>query len=153
MNILGVGPLLALTGGVSILVIVILKHLLGFNIIFDETVRNIFIIIGIIFSLIGIYFLFSSLFLVKRIYKTHELITFGVYRYSRNPMYSSFIVFLIPSIAFLSNNPLILIVSFIMFVVFKISIRKEEKFLNKEYGQEYQKYVKRVAQLIPFVKI
>jgi protein-S-isoprenylcysteine O-methyltransferase Ste14 len=40
-----------------------------------------------------------------------------------------------------------------MFVVFKISIRKEERYLSREYGEEYQQYSKRVAQLIPFIKI
>lgn len=68
-------------------------------------------------------------------------------------MYASFIVFLIPAVAFISNDLLILAVPVAMFSTFKLLIRKEEAFLEKEFGEEYKRYAKRVAQLIPFVKI
>jgi protein-S-isoprenylcysteine O-methyltransferase Ste14 len=40
-----------------------------------------------------------------------------------------------------------------MFGVFKSQIKKEENFLSKEFGQDYQQYIKEVPQLIPFVWI
>ena len=66
-------------------------------------------------------------------------------------MYAAFIVFLIPAISFISGDLLILSVSVVMFVAFKALIRKEEAYLKREFGEEYEHYAKRVAQLIPFI--
>jgi protein-S-isoprenylcysteine O-methyltransferase Ste14 len=79
--------------------------------------------------------------------------TDGVYRYSRNPMYAAFIIFLIPTVSLLSGDLLILLVSVIMFVAFKGLIRKDESFLKKEFGEDFERYASQVAQLIPFVRV
>ena len=79
--------------------------------------------------------------------------TKGVYRFSRNPLYAAFIVFIIPAFAFLNDNLLLLMVSVIMFCVFKSQIKKEENFLSKEFGQDYRQYANEVPQLIPFLWI
>jgi protein-S-isoprenylcysteine O-methyltransferase Ste14 len=153
MNIWGVGPLLALIGGIGLVAVFVLQHDFGFEVSFSNSFRPIFLIAGLAFGIIGVYFWLSSVFLIRHGYKSHKLITHGVYRYSRNPMYSAFIVFLIPAMAFILNHLLVLFVSFVMFMVFKISIRKEEEYLRKQFGEEYQRYAERVAQLIPFVKL
>ena len=58
-----------------------------------------------------------------------------------------------PGVAFICNNLLILAVSLVMFVVFKLTIGKEEEYLLREFGEDYLKYESEVAQLIPFIKI
>jgi protein-S-isoprenylcysteine O-methyltransferase Ste14 len=153
MRILGIGPLLALSGGISILTVFALRRAFGFDLPFTNSYRPITLIAGATLGVIGLYFWLSAVFLIAKGYKSHRLITHGVYRYSRNPLYSAFIVFMIPATALIINDLLILIVSLVMFTVFKISIHKEEEFLSKGYGQEYQRYAERVAQLIPFVKL
>ena len=68
-------------------------------------------------------------------------------------MYAAFIIFLIPAVSLLSGDLLIQLVSVIMFVAFKGLIRKEESFLKKEFGEDFERYASRVAQLIPFVRV
>ena len=110
-------------------------------------------VLGVFCAIVGIVFWISSIIPVKRAYGSHVLETKGVYRFSRNPLYAAFIVFIIPALAFLTNNLLLIIVSAVMFGVFKSQIKKEENFLSKEFGQDYQHYIKEVPQLIPFVWI
>ena len=79
--------------------------------------------------------------------------TKGVYGLSRNPMYSAFIVFIVPGLAFMTNNFLILFISICMFIGFKLLIGKEEKYLQQEYGAVYEEYSSKIAQLIPFIHV
>jgi protein-S-isoprenylcysteine O-methyltransferase Ste14 len=153
MSILGVGPLLAVTGGLSFVLILVFQGFWGVEASVSAAFQPILFGAGALIGVIGFYFWLASALLIGRKFAEHQLITAGVYRYSRNPMYAAFIVFLIPASALLLNDLLILLVSLVMFSVFKISIRKEEAYLRSEFGPEYQHYTERVAQLIPFIKL
>jgi protein-S-isoprenylcysteine O-methyltransferase Ste14 len=152
VSIFGIGPLLALTGAMSMLLVFTLRRVTGWSLALGDAYRPFLLAAGLILGTIGAYMWLSSVLLIRRAHKSHELLTSGVYGWSRNPMYSAFIVFLIPAAAFIMNDLLILIVSLVMTIVFKIAIRKEEDYLSKEYGAEYQRYAKRVPQLVPFVR-
>ncbi len=101
----------------------------------------------------GMYFWISSIVLVKRAFTARQLVQSGVYSVSRNPMYAGFIVFIVPGIAFVFNNMFLLLISVAMFIAFKIRVRQEEEFLQKEFGHEFERYMEKVPQLIPFVRI
>ena len=68
-------------------------------------------------------------------------------------MYAAFIIFIVPGVAFLCNNLLVLGASVGMFVAFKLQIGKEEEFLQQEFGVAFQRYAREVPQLIPFVRL
>jgi protein-S-isoprenylcysteine O-methyltransferase Ste14 len=153
MNILGIGPLLVIVGGIAIIVILIIQNLCGLVVIVSSSWQQAFRVIGVIFLVIGLWFWSSSAVLIKKAFGSHRLETSGVYRLSRNPMYAGFIVFIIPGIAFVTGNLLIVFVSVLMFVCFKFLIKKEEEFLRREFGNEFEIYSRKVAQLIPFIKI
>ena len=153
MKLSGIGPLLAIVGGVSSTFLIIIKKTIGFEIQAQSPWREVMFVLGVFCAIVGIVFWISSIIQVKRAYGSHVLETKGVYRFSRNPLYAAFIVFIIPALAFLTNNLLLIIVSAVMFGVFKSQIKKEENFLSKEFGQDYQHYIKEVPQLIPFVWI
>jgi protein-S-isoprenylcysteine O-methyltransferase Ste14 len=153
MNILGIGPLLAIVGGIAIIVILIIQNLCGLVVIVPSSLQQAFRVIGVIFLVIGLWFWSSSAVLIKKAFGSHRLETSGVYRLSRNPMYAGFIVFIIPGIAFVTGNLLIVFVSVLMFVCFKFLIKREEEFLRREFGNEFEIYSRKVAQLIPFIKI
>ncbi len=77
---------------------------------------------------------------------THHIITQGVYRYSRNPIYLSFSVFF-TGLALIFNNVWILIsiVPSLCCIHFFI-IKKEEGYLEEKFGQEYLDYKNKVRR-------
>lgn len=75
----------------------------------------------------------------------HELRTGGIYRISRNPMYASFIFLNTATFLFLPSI-LLLIVMLYGMVVHHFIILGEEKFLDREFGSEYQKYKSKVPR-------
>jgi protein-S-isoprenylcysteine O-methyltransferase Ste14 len=153
MNILGIGPLLAMVGGCSFIILFLLQHVWGIAIPFPSMWREYFLTLGILLTAIGIYFWISSALLISRAFRSHKLEISGVYHLSRNPLYAAFIVFIVPGIAFICNDLLIMALSLAMFAAFKLRIAQEEEFLKKEFGREFQQYAQKVAQLIPFVKV
>jgi len=150
MSIWGVGPLLALTGGLAFgLICRVFWHLWRVPDAWLVEVQ----IVGVVWGIIGLWFWIGSAVQVVRSQRSRTLATTGVYRYSRNPMYAAFIVFFIPASAFVSGDLMILLVSVVMFAAFKVLIRKEESFLKNTFGAEYEHYARRVPQLIPFLRI
>ena len=77
MKIWGIGPLLALAGGISFFLVFALRHVLGFEVSFSASFRPVLFMAGMIFGLIGGYFWLSSIFLVRQGFKSHQLVTGG----------------------------------------------------------------------------
>jgi protein-S-isoprenylcysteine O-methyltransferase Ste14 len=153
MNILGIGPLLAITGVVTGVIVMIFCRIAECSVSLPSPWREWIFWVGIILLIPGIYFWISSAILVKLAFKSRCLVQTGVYGLSRNPMYAGFIVFIIPGLALILNNMLLIAVSVAMFVVFKLRIGLEESFLLKEFGIQYERYRTMVPQLIPFVRL
>lgn len=150
MNLLGIGPLIALAGGLGAGIVLLLQH--RFGIAWRAPAEWTFHMRGAAAVLItvGIYFWLGSAWRIAHQARAHTLITAGVYRLSRNPMYAAFIVFLVPGIALLINNLLLGVAALGMYAVFKLKIRKEEDYLRQEFGDAFAEYRQRVPQLMPF---
>ena len=69
----------------------------------------------------------------------HELRKGGIYKFSRNPMYASFIFLNTAAFLFLPSI-LLLVVMLYGMVVHHFIILGEEEFLENEFGDEYRKY-------------
>ena len=69
----------------------------------------------------------------------HELRTTGIYKFSRNPMYASFIFLNTATFLFLPSILLLIIMIYGM-VVHHFIILGEERFLKNEFGDNYLKY-------------
>lgn len=69
-----------------------------------------------------------------------SLVTFGVYRISRNPMYLGFLLVLLGWAAFLSN--LFSFLGVLLFVMYmnQFQIRPEERKLRDKFGEEFAIY-------------
>ena len=78
---------------------------------------------------------------------TGKLITNGTFSISRNPIYLAFIAFLG---GILITYPSIISAILLVFMTIMIhrQILREEKFLKKHYGEEYENYCKRVRRYI-----
>ena len=116
------------------------KQITGFGLILGG-----FSVIIIAHLTIGLYY---SSTLVKR--ENHELITHGIYRYVRHPIYSGVLMvcFGIPVYAGSLYSFLIMAG---MIPIFLIRIRLEERLLNEEFGDVYLDYRLKTKKLILFI--
>ncbi len=82
----------------------------------------------------------------------HELVTNGVYKYLRHPMYTAHLVWAIAQILILQNW--IAGYSFLIAQVpfYIIRIKNEEAMMIKQFGKEYTAYMKITYRLIPKVR-
>lgn len=150
MTLGGIGPKLALLCLPYIILsfIVMFRYPEFFNLKFlDFTYLKVF---GFVWLGIGvIYWISSAIFFLKN-FKTGKLITNGPFAFCRNPIYSSIIVFLIPSLAVIFHSGLIFSISLVLYIAFKISIHGESRLLRRTFGEEYEIYEKSVNEIIPF---
>ena len=81
--------------------------------------------------------------------ENHQLVTQGVYKRIRHPMYLSFLIFSAGNALALPNylaGPAFL-VAMVVLIVFRVP--SEERMLLEEFGEEYEAYRKRSHRLIP----
>ena len=105
---------------------------------------------GYIWLGIGIFFwIYSAVFFLKY-FKPGQLITRGPFGLCRNPIYSSIIVFIIPSLAIIFHSGLILSIGLVLYIGFKISIHGETTVLIRIFSEEYENYEKTVNEIYPF---
>jgi protein-S-isoprenylcysteine O-methyltransferase Ste14 len=111
--------------------------------------RNIIRIIGWAILALGIICYLMTIKKFLNEFSKGKLITDGIYGFSRNPLYASWILFILPSIALVADNWILLISSIAMYIFFKISIKEEEDKLSGIFGEEYLEY-KRSVNLLMF---
>jgi protein-S-isoprenylcysteine O-methyltransferase Ste14 len=80
----------------------------------------------------------------------HQLITRGMYRYVRHPIYLG-VITAATGIALFTSSLLGLIVLWGLIPVFLRRIRMEERMLIDEFGVEYEKYMESTRTLFPFL--
>ena len=74
-----------------------------------------------------------------------ELITTGVFSISRNPFFISIILYFL-GIAFVYPSPFFIGFTTLTIISIHFFVLKEEKFLQKNYGKEYENYAKNVRR-------
>jgi protein-S-isoprenylcysteine O-methyltransferase Ste14 len=84
--------------------------------------------------------------------KEHELITHGVYRRVRHPMYTAIFLFAIAQ-GFLLQNWLAGWAGFVSFaVLYLVRTPREEKMMGEFFGESYREYMQRTGRLWPRLK-
>ena len=69
-----------------------------------------------------------------------KLVTSGIYKYSRNPMYLGMIMILISTTVYYLNFYSLLTPFIFYFWINRFQIKREEVFLEEKFGQEYLSY-------------
>ena len=72
--------------------------------------------------------------------ETNRLVTSGIFKYSRNPMYLGMLMIIISTSIFYLNIYSILTPFLFVFWINKFQIKREEIFLTKKFGKEYLLY-------------
>jgi protein-S-isoprenylcysteine O-methyltransferase Ste14 len=81
----------------------------------------------------------------------HRLVSSGIYRFIRHPMYSSFFLMAIAQLMLLPNwfAGATGLVGVAMLYGFRV--RQEERMMVERFGTEYRDYMARTARLIPWL--
>lgn len=80
--------------------------------------------------------------------KVNKLVTSGIYKYSRNPMYLGFLIIVISSSIFYLNIYSILTPLFFYLWINRFQIKREEVFLTEKFGEDYLSYKKKTRRWI-----
>ena len=112
-------------------------------------------ITALIIFLIGLVIALSGVFSFKQSdttvnpttpQETSSLVTSGVYKFTRNPMYVGFLFFLISWAVYLSSLASFITPVFFVLYINKFQIRPEEKMLSSIFGNEFYQYTKKVRR-------
>ena len=77
---------------------------------------------------------------------TPEIISTGVYRFTRNPMYLGLAFVQLAIGVGLSNAWIIILVPVVLGIVYATAIRHEEAYLERKFGDEYTRYTASVRR-------
>ena len=80
--------------------------------------------------------------------KVNKLVTSGIYRYSRNPMYLGMIIIIISTSIFYLNYYSIVTPFIFYFWINRFQIKREEIFLKEKFGKEYLSYMSKTRRWI-----
>jgi len=101
---------------------------------------------------IGIYWLLSSIGSgitpTSATRKEHKLVTNGIYRYIRHPLYT-FGSSMFISFALMADNWFIAALGIFTFTLMAIRTPKEEANLIEKFGDEYREYMKHTGRFFP----
>jgi protein-S-isoprenylcysteine O-methyltransferase Ste14 len=150
---MGVGPRIAITTLMYAALAALASHGWPEFCLIASVPRPFFIVSGIVLLAAGVPTLEISLRAAMRAYNSDKLATTGVFGIVRNPIYATWILLLIPGIVLLTSTswPLFL-TPLVAYVAFKSTIRRENDYLEKRFGNEYRKYKAEVNELIPWPK-
>ena len=112
--------------------------------------RMAFVVAGIVLLLIGIPMLVVAARAATVAYNSDRLATTGIFGLTRNPIYSAWIVFIIPGLVLLSRSWPVFLTPLVAYWVFKARIGRENEYLEKRFGEDYRAYKAEVNELVPF---
>jgi protein-S-isoprenylcysteine O-methyltransferase Ste14 len=81
----------------------------------------------------------------------HKLVTTGVYRLIRHPMYASFLLWSVLQILLLPNWITGLAGVFGFCILYCARIRREEQLMLHKFGDEYRQYMTHTKRLVPYI--
>ncbi len=151
MNIIGQGGKIMLSSFPFVIVAVVIHTSapqlasLPEALVFIKPVGYILLVPGIAFWLTAVAQLLIE-------FPRGRLITTGAYGVCRNPIYSSFILFILPAISILTFTWVYLVAAAFLLASVLVFIGKEEHELTRVFGEEYTNYKSRVDRVVPFVK-
>jgi len=149
MSIIGIGLKLAIMTLMYSIIIVVFIFFSKIDFSIDLIPYKLLIIIGSILIFIGILFLIFSIISIIKAYKVDSLCINGVYSICRHPLYSSWIICIVPGIILIFDSWILLTIPIIMYIIFRILIKQEESFLQSKFGETYVDYKNKVTLLFP----
>ena len=91
----------------------------------------------------------SNLNIVPTLKDKHQLITHGIYRFIRHPMYTSVLLFCLACTLTINNNQAT-IVMFVLLIDLILKSNVEEKLLSERF-ETYPNYKNKTGRFLPFL--
>jgi protein-S-isoprenylcysteine O-methyltransferase Ste14 len=114
-------------------------------------------IIGLALFIIGLTIMIVGQVTLRRNYsgtvvikEDHQLITHGIYRFTRNPIYLGLIM-VVTGLPVYAASMYGFLTSLLLIPIILNRIRLEEELLTEEFQDAYQKYKETTKKLIPFI--
>ncbi len=113
--------------------------------------------VGVTIFIVGLLIRVVALMNLKRNYSSflrirddHQLITHGIYKYVRHPVYLGTFLSALAIPIYATSLPGTLI-ALTAIPLFNYRIANEEKMLIQEYGHQYTEYMKTTRKLLPYI--
>jgi len=144
MKITGSAPMIAVPTILYLIATLIISGIK--NPLFDiiENDRTVIEILGVVLIIAGVIAVASCGRKLLRSFNKEKLMTDGLYQIFRDPMYASYLIFIIPGISLLFNSWLALTTIILNYILYLVFIRQEHKFLEDKFGDEYKNYLQKV---------
>ncbi len=154
LTFLGIGSKIARITIPYLVITIALTLLFPSIFTFGKDLEEPFLIAGIILIAIALVFYILTLRLMVPGIRDNRLVTGGVYRLCRNPLYAALLLFLIPGLGLLLNSWIIPTASIIGCLLFRKFIYEEEELLERIFGDDYKNYRDRTSLFFPnpFIK-
>jgi protein-S-isoprenylcysteine O-methyltransferase Ste14 len=117
-----------------------------FHSIFATSLAWLLLGIGFLVRVWATFYFYERRMKVISLAPQRTLITSGPYRFSRNPLYLGGNVFIFFGAALLFGSPTALYMTAIHLPFIDLFIRREEKQLEKDFGEEWVRYKKQVRR-------
>ena len=106
-------------------------------------------ILGVVLILIGFVIFLIPAFTIDKYFYEGKLCTKGVYAYLRHPIYAAWISFIVPGFVIFRGSILGITIPIFMYIIFRVLIPAEEKYLLDKFGDEYVEYRSKVGAVFP----
>lgn len=136
----------------SILVLILLNYPVWFKDPFSihQIISWILLISSLLVAAIGFHTFYSKGKPGDQMEDTSSLITTGMYKYIRHPLYLSLILMGFGILA-KSPGPVQWILALINFIALVLTARIEEKEMIMKFRDDYKKYMEKTKMFIPFI--
>lgn len=124
----------------------------------DYSLQPVPFIVGILCLAVGLWFLYKShadlgtnWSITLEVQEEHRLVTQGIYRHVRHPMYLALLLYSSGLTLVLPNwvaGPSYLVA---VALLFTLRVGPEEQMMLEEFGKDYEAYMERTKRLIPSV--
>ncbi len=102
------------------------------------------IIVGAVLAAAGVYVLLTSGFRILKAFRSKKLLTDGWFHVFKNPMYASYVLFILPGLSLILNSWLVLTSSAVFYALYRAFEKDEESYLAGLHGKDYEEYRKAV---------
>jgi protein-S-isoprenylcysteine O-methyltransferase Ste14 len=105
-----------------------------------------FLLVGFLLRVWATYYFYQERMKVISLSPQRTLITSGPYRFSRNPLYLGGNMFIFLGAALLLGSPAAILITLIHLPLVDLFIRREERQLARDFGEEWLEYRNRVRR-------
>lgn len=85
-----------------------------------------------------------------QIKKNHELITHGIYKFIRHPIYAG-LIFAYTGFEIILQSYSFVLIFIILTIIAYLQGKREEKILLKHFGEKYKNYMKKTKMFFPYI--